>query len=182
MTDSSRAQAPEWRRSIYDQLHRIAEKALRNETPGHSLQPTLLVNDAYLRLLEQKNVDPENRSQVVAAGATIIRRLLVDYARRRKAKKRGGAEGRGVSMSIDQADQKDQIDILDLNDALDKLSRQNPRAARVVELKFFGGLSGDEMASELGVTRVTVQNDWRHARAWLYTELGNESDAGTGTP
>ena len=173
LSDSS--QSPEWRQSIHDQLHQIAEKALCNETPGHSMQPTMLVNDAYLRLLDQKNINPESRSQVIAVGATIIRRLLVDYARRRKAEKRGGVQGRGYSLSIDQADRKNPIDILDLNDALDKLSRQNPRAARVVELKFFGGLSGDEMAEELKVTRVTVQNDWRYARAWLYSELGSDS-------
>jgi len=175
MDDHRETEQQDWRQSIYDQLHAIAERALCHETPGHSMQPTLLVNDAYLRLLEQNNVDPKCRAQVIAAGATIIRRLLVDYARKRKAEKRGGAAGRGFSLAIDQADRKDQIDIVDLNEALEKLATQNARAARVVEFKFFGGLSGDEIAAELGVTRVTVQNDWRYAREWLRAELGPES-------
>ena len=99
MAESAHREATSgWQKSIYDQLHRLAEGALVRETPGHSLQPTMLVNDAYLKLLEQKNVDPTDRSHVMAAGATIIRRLLVDYARTRKAKKRGGADGRGIPL------------------------------------------------------------------------------------
>ena len=89
-----------WHQSIYEQLREVAEKALRFERPGHSLQPTLLVNDAYLRLLEQRNVNPEDRSAVMAAGAKIIRRLLVDYARKRKSLKRGGEKGRGIPLHL----------------------------------------------------------------------------------
>ena len=110
--------------SIYEQLHRLAEGALRRETPGHSLQPTLLVNDAYLKLLEQKNIDPADRSQVMAAGATIIRRLLVDYARTRKAQKRGGSDGRGIPLHISVADSASQLDVLELNDALEALGAE----------------------------------------------------------
>ena len=93
-----------WHPSVYEQLHQIAERALKRESPGHSLQPTLLVNDAYLRLLEQRNVNPEDRSAVMAAGANIIRRLLVDYARKRKALKRGGEKGRGNRLHLSIAD------------------------------------------------------------------------------
>lgn len=164
-----------WRQSMYDELHRLATGALARETPGHSLQPTLLVNDAYLRLLEQKNVDLANRSQVMAAGATIIRRLLVDHARKRKAQKRGGAAGRGNPLHMSIADDANHLDVLELNDALDTLAEQSARAAQVVELKFFGGLSGEEIAQELEVSLRTVNNDWRFAKAWLYATLSPHS-------
>jgi RNA polymerase sigma factor (TIGR02999 family) len=164
---------PSWQSSVYEQLHQLAERALRRETPGHSLQPTLLVNDAYLRLLEQRNVDAADRSQVMAAGATIIRRLLVDYARTRKAKKRGGADGRGIPLNISLADSAKTLDVLELNDALEALADENPRASQVVEMRFFGGLPGEEIAEQLDVSIGTVNNDWRFAKAWLYRALGN---------
>ncbi len=167
----------DWQNSVYDQLHRLAQGALKRETPGHSLQPTMLVNDAYLKLLEQKNVDPADRSQVMAAGATIIRRLLVDYARTRKAQKRGGPDGRGIPLHISVADSAKQLDVLELNDALEALGAENARAAQVVELKFFGGLSGDEIAEQLGVSLRTVNNDWRFAKAWLYRTLSTDRKA-----
>ncbi|MFK7777168.1 MAG: ECF-type sigma factor [Gimesia sp.] len=168
--------ANQWYSSIYDQLHNLAERALARETPGHSLQPTMLVNDAYIRLLEQRNVDPADRSQVMAAGANIIRRLLVDYARKRKAQKRGGLEGRGIPLHISVADNASLIDILELNDSLDLLGKKNERAALVVELKFFGGLSGNEIAEQLGISLRSVNNDWRFAKAWLYRALGPDDD------
>ena len=163
-----------WQTSIYDQLHRLAERALARETPGHSLQPTMLVHDAYLKLLEQKNVDPADRSQVMAAGATIIRRLLVDYARTRKAQKRGGPDGRGIPLHISVADSARLLDVLELNDALVALGETHARAAEVVELKFFGGLSGQEISEQLDVSLRTVNNDWRFAKAWLYRTLSGE--------
>ena len=97
------AHGTDWQRSVYDQLHRLAEGALARETPGHSLQPTMLVNDAYLKLREQQNIDPADRSQVMAAGATIIRRLLVDYARARRAQKRGGPENCQIPLHMSVA-------------------------------------------------------------------------------
>ena len=169
----------DWQHSVYDQLHRLAQRALARETPGHSLQPTLLVNDAYLKLLEQRNVDPADRSQVMAAGATVIRRLLVDYARTRKAQKRGGREGRGLPLHISVTDSANHLDILELNDALEVLGAENSRAAEVVELKFFGGLTGDEIAERLGVSLRTVNNDWRFAKAWLYRTLSTDPEART---
>ena len=165
-----------WNQSIYEQLHRIAEKALKQEAPGHSLQPSLLVNDAYLRLLDQRNVTPEDRSAVMAAGANIIRRLLVDYARRRKRLKRGGDKGRGNPLHLSIADSASQIDVLELNDAMDVFAKERPRAAQVVELKFFGGLTGEEIAEQLGASIRTVKNDWRFAKAWLYRELGADRE------
>lgn len=166
--------SPAWQESIYDQLHRLAERALARETPGHSLQPTLLVNDAYLKLLEQKNIDPADRSQVMAAGATIVRRLLVDYARTRKAQKRGGADGRGIPLNVSVADSAKHLDVLELDDSLESLAADNSRAARVVEMKFFGGLTVEEIGEQLGISVGTVTNDWRYAKAWLYRALGTD--------
>lgn len=161
----------DWQNSVYDQLHRLAQGALNHETPGHSLQPTMLVNDAYLKLLEQNNVDPEDRSQVMAAGAVIIRRLLVDYARRRNAKKRGGPEKCRISLPNAEPDAASEIDVLELHDALNVFSENNPRAAKVVELKFFGGLTSEEIAAELNVSSRTVGGDWQFAKAWLYSHM-----------
>ena len=165
-----------FQRSVYDELHAIAERALTGERAGHSLQPTLLVNDAYLRLQQQKNVDPKHRSMMLAAGATIIRRLLVDYARTRKRKKRGGNEGRGIPLHVSMADDAKGLDVLDLNDALEALAKELPRAAQIVELKFFGGLTGEEIAAQLSISLRTVNNDWKFAKAWLYRELGPDSE------
>lgn len=155
----------------------MAEGALAGERPGHSLQPTMLVHDAYLKLRQQRNIDPADRSQMMAAGATIIRRLLVDYARARKAQKRGGLEKYQIPLHISVADSASLIDILELNDALETLAQQNGRAAQVVELKFFGGLSGDEIAKQLGISLRTVNNDWRFAKAWLYRTLSADQES-----
>jgi RNA polymerase sigma factor (TIGR02999 family) len=136
----------------------------------------LLVNDAFMRLLDQRNIDPGDRSEVLAAGATIIRRLLVDYARSRKAQKRGGDSGRGIALDGSLANSANQIDILELNEAMESLGTQSPRAARVVELKFFAGLTGEEVAEQLQVSLATVNNDWRFAKAWLRREIGPDSE------
>ncbi|MCA9041830.1 MAG: transcriptional regulator [Planctomycetaceae bacterium] len=174
----SGSEANHWNQSIYDQLHGLAEQALRGERIGHSLQPTLLVNDAYLRLQQQENLDPADRSQMLAAGATIIRRLLVDYARQRKRLKRGGNDGRGIPLHISISDNAKGLDILELNDALEALAGELPRAARIVELKFFGGLTGEEIAEQQDVSLRTVNNDWKYAKAWLYRELGPNGESG----
>ena len=168
--------AGNWQQTIYEELHRQAENALRQEAAGHSLQPTLLVNDAYLKLMDQRNLNPHDRSQILAAGGNIIRRLLVDHARKRKAQKRGGPDGRGIPMHISVAVDASDIDILELDEALDLLAMQNSRAAHVVELKFFSGLSGEEIAEELDVSLRTVNNDWRFAKAWLYRQLESDGE------
>ena len=124
-SQSLEARSP-WERSIYNELHRIAERTLARETSGHSLQPTLLVNDAYMRLLDQRNIDANDRSAVLAAGATIIRRLLVDYARKRKALRRGGDMGRRESIGILAGDRKNGIDILELHEALETSGTEKP--------------------------------------------------------
>ena len=169
-----------WNQAIYDQLIQIAEQALRREPPGHALQPTMLANDAYLRLLDQRNLkqrrlSQRDRSCIVAAGANIIRRLLVDYARKRKTMKRGGRLSRLSSSSVSIADKTNYLVVLELNDALETLGMQRPRAARVVELKFFGGLTSEEIGEQIGVSLRTVKNDWRFAKSWLCQELGSDS-------
>ncbi|WP_417847156.1 ECF-type sigma factor [Thalassoglobus sp.] len=171
MTKKTEKSNQEIQQSMYEQLHVIAERALKKESPGHSLQPTLLVNDAVMRLLEQRNVDFADRCQAMAAGANIIRRLLVDYARRRKAQKRGGSQqqNRGVSPAIIAGTAR--IDIIELEDALESLARENPRLAEVVEQKVFGGMTGEEIAEYLKVSLTTVNSDWRYAKAWLAREL-----------
>lgn len=163
-----------WSESIYGHLHQIAERALAREAPGNSLQPTLLVNDAWLKLEKQENLAANDRAAVLAAGANIIRRLLIDYARLRKSAKRGGTGGRGVPLEISVAESGN-LDLLELNDALESLTRESSRAAKVVELKFFGGLSAEEIAEQLQVSLRTVTNDWRFAKAWLYRILNDYS-------
>ncbi|MCA9036005.1 MAG: transcriptional regulator [Planctomycetaceae bacterium] len=165
-----------WQQSVYDDLKAIAQGAIAQERPGNSLQATIIANDAYLKLLQQRNLDPSNSSQLRAAGAVIIRRLLVDYARSRKAEKRGGKDGRGIPLHVSVPDSARPIDVLELNEALAVLGQENARAATVVELKFFGGLSAEEIAESLEVSIRTVNNDWRFAKAWLYRELSGQKE------
>ncbi|MGI9473331.1 MAG: ECF-type sigma factor, partial [Rubripirellula sp.] len=160
--------------SVYGQLHRLARHALQSERAGHSLQPTLLVNDAYMRLMEQRNLSLDDHSAVMAAGATIIRRLLVDYARKRRSQKRGGKTGRGVPLQPTMAEPR-RHDVLEISDAIEQLGIHHCRAAQVVDLKFFGGLTCEEISHQLDVSVRTVKNDWRFAKAWLHRELGSES-------
>ncbi len=115
----------------------------------------------------------EDRAQVLAVGANIIRRLLVDYARKRKAEKRGGETGRGFQLHVSLPGNANVIDVVELNDVLEKLAQKRERTAQVVELKFFGGMTSDEIAEELGISLRTVKNDWRFAKAWLYRQLGD---------
>lgn len=174
---SSEKPAIGWHDSIYEQLHRVAQAALKAERAGHSMQPTLLVNDAYLRLQQQRNLDPADRSILLAAGANIIRRLLVDFARQRQRQKRGGENGRGLPLNISVAESSKTLDVLELNDALELLGQELPRAAEIVELKFFGGLTGQEIAEQLNVSLKTVNNDWKYAKAWLYRALGPDPES-----
>lgn len=176
-TDSAPVKDQDWRQEIFERLHQLAEIALRKEAPGHSLQPTMLVNDAYLHLVRQRNVDLNHRAQVLAVAARHMRQLLVDHARRRNAEKRGGNDGRGFPLQICVEDRANTLDVIELHDALDALSKRNERAALTVELKYFGGLTGQEIAEHLDVSLKTVNNDWRFAKAWLYDALDENSDS-----
>ena len=153
---------------VYDELRRLAAAYLRRERPGHTLQPTALVHEAYVRLIDQRQVDWSNRAQFVGLAAVMMRRILVNHARDRAAGKRGGgAEHVPLTLAGDRLGSPE-MDVLDLHDALEKLAEVDERKSRIVELKFFGGLTTDEIAETLGVSRATVEREWTFARAWLY--------------
>jgi len=159
---------------VYDELRRIAHHHMEGQRPGHTLQTTALVNEAYLRLADQTNPRWQNRAHFVAVAARAMRQILVSYARRQRAQKRGGG---ALKVDLDEAalvSPEESEEIIDLHEALDRLAALDSRKAQVVELKYFGGLSYEEMAQVLKVSRVTVRRDWEFARVWLYTELHNE--------
>jgi RNA polymerase sigma-70 factor (ECF subfamily) len=155
---------------VYGELHRLAHHYLRRERPGHSLQTTALVNEAYLRLVDYKRMHWQNRAHFMAAAAQAMRRILVDHARRRNAKR--GANAQHVSLDAEAviaADRSEAFEALD--DALNALAARAPRKAKVVELRFFGGLSVEDTAEVLRVSPITVMREWKSAKAWLYREL-----------
>jgi RNA polymerase sigma factor (TIGR02999 family) len=156
---------------VYDELRKAAKRFLRREPAGHTLQTAALVNEVYLRLIDAKNVRWQDRAHFFAISARLMRRVLVEFARRRQQLKRGGEVHQ---VSIEEAlefGQYQATDVVELDDALTALARLNLRQSRVVELRFFGGLTEDEIAEALQVSPRTVRNDWRLARAWLYREL-----------
>jgi RNA polymerase sigma factor (TIGR02999 family) len=156
---------------VYDELRRLARRYMRHERPDHTLQPTALVNEAYLRLVEQREITWQNRAHFFGVAAQLMRRILVDHARARLAQKRGGAQ-QEISLDVAIAffpAQSEQF--LALNEALDRLSQLDPRQVRIVELKFFGGLTDEEVAEVLAISPRTVKRDWGVARAWLFREL-----------
>jgi RNA polymerase sigma factor (TIGR02999 family) len=160
---------------VYAELRRVAARQLRLERDGHSLQPTALVHEAYLRLVDQRQVHWQNRAHFFAVSAQIMRRILVDHARRRKAAKRGDGVDR---VPLDQdigTVASDAISVLALDHALDHLETVDPLLARIVELRAFGGLTIDEAAHVLKVSASTAKRDWRTAKAWLVRELGPEA-------
>jgi RNA polymerase sigma factor (TIGR02999 family) len=158
---------------VYDELRQLARSFLRRQVHQHSLQPTVIVHEAWLKLAEREQVSWQSRAQFFGLAAKLMRDLLVDYARERQAAKRGGGQA-GLSLSIAEmyAGRGTQdIDLLALDEALRRLAANNARRARVVELRFFGGLTGQETAAVLAVSEGTVERDWTLARAWLYNEL-----------
>ncbi len=162
--------------AVYDELRRIAANQLRHERVGHTLQTTALVNEAYVRLSKREGHKWSSKADFCAAAAQAIRRVLIDHARARRAAKRGGPDAQRVELDgTVLAMPKSNVDLLDLDGALRRLAALSERQARVVELRFFGGLSEEETALAMGVSRRTVQNDWRGARAWLRRELGGSS-------
>lgn len=158
---------------VHDQLHRLAHQSMRRERSGHTLQTTALVNEAYLRLVDAGRVQWQDRTHFFAIAATIMRRILVDFARARRAAKRQAillASPVDVDRVQVAAAQPD-ADVVELDDALQSLAGFDPRGARVVELRYFGGLTVEESAEVLGVSPKTVKRDWTAARAWLLGEL-----------
>jgi len=160
---------------LEQELHRVASHYMKGERPGHILQTTALVNEVYLRLIDWKNVEWQSRAQFFAIASQIMRRVLVDYARAQGREKRGGDR---MQVSLSQAAGvpfKSEGDLLDLDEAMQALEKLSPRQNRVVELRFFGGLSLEETAEVLQVSVGTVRRDWTLARAWLYRELAKEN-------
>lgn len=157
---------------VYAELRRLATNYLRRERMDHTLQPTALVNEAYLKLVGQKNAKWQNRAHFFAISAQLMRRILVDHARRHQAEKRGGTGQQRLSItSAEDLVAKPAVDVLALNEALEELSIMDPQQGRIVELKFFGGLSIDETAEVLGISHATVEREWKSARAWLRRQL-----------
>ncbi|MGA7415035.1 MAG: sigma-70 family RNA polymerase sigma factor [Bryobacteraceae bacterium] len=162
---------------VYAELHSLARRYLRREHPGHSLQTTALVNEAYLRLVDQQRMQWHNRAQFFAVSAQLMRRILVDHARRHNLKRGGGVH----HVSLDEASVVgggQDADLVALDDAMNALGRLDPRKVQVVEMRFFGGLSVEETAEVLKVSPVTVMRDWSTARAWLYREMTGETGDG----
>jgi RNA polymerase sigma factor (TIGR02999 family) len=156
---------------VYDELRRLAGNQLRRERPGHTLQSTALVHEAYLRLIDQKNVRWQNRAHFFGVASQMIRRILVDHARAHQAAKRGAGVPRlELDEALDAGVQRD-LDLVALDDALESLGRLDPQQARIIELRFFGGLSIEETAEVIGISPATVKREWSSARAWLFREL-----------
>jgi len=155
---------------VYNALRRVARSQLQRQRPGHTLQSTALVHEAYLRLLGGKAPELRGRSHFIAIASHLIRQVLVDYARERHAAKRNG----GCRIAMEELDAQPVLqdaDLLALNDALNGLYKTDERQAQIVDLKFFGGLSSQEVAEVLGLSRATVDRDWATARAWLHREM-----------
>ncbi|PYT28861.1 MAG: RNA polymerase subunit sigma-70 [Acidobacteria bacterium] len=156
---------------VYDELRRLASRYLRRERQDHTLQSTALVHEAWLRMVDQRQIHWQNRAQFFGLAAEMIRRILIDHARNRQAAKRGDG---AIKLSLDEAmatpDSRD-FDLVALDDALAGLARLDPQQSRLVELRFFAGLSVEESAAVLGVSTATVKREWAAAKAWLYRAL-----------
>ena len=156
---------------VHAELRRLAQRQMARERPGHTLQPTALVNEAYLRLVNLKQMQWQDRAHFFAMGARLMRRILVDFARSRGYQKRGGgAQQVSFTQALDVAEGQP-TDVVALNDALEALADVDERKSRVVELRFFGGLSVEETAEALNVSRETVKRDWKLAKMWLLRHL-----------
>jgi RNA polymerase sigma factor (TIGR02999 family) len=162
---------------VYDELRRVARNYMRRERPGHSLQTTALVNEAYMRLVDYKRMQWQNRAHFFAVSAQLMRRILVEHARRRNLKRGGAIPRVSLEEAADIGDGQDP-DLVALDLAMNTLAEIDPRKVRVVEMRFFGGLSVEETAEVLKVSTVTVKRDWRAAKIWLYRELAGSTTHG----
>ena len=162
---------------VYDELHRLAHRYLDRERPGHTLQTTALVNEAYIRLVDYKRMQWQNRAHFLAVSAQVMRRILVDHARGHNVKRGAGVQhvslDEGAVVGGDQAS-----DLVALDDAMNALARLDPRKVQIIEMRFFGGLSVEETAEVLKVSPATVRRDWSIAKFWLYRELSGETGDG----
>src|ERR1035437_5787814 len=165
---------------VYDELHRLALRYMKHERPGHSLQTAALVNEAYMRLVDCERMQWQNRAHFFAVSAQLMRRILVDHARRHNLKRGAGAQHVSLEEAAVVGGGLD-TDLVSLDDAMNALARIDPRKVLVVEMRFFGGLSVEETAEVLKVSPVTVKRDWRAAKLWLYRELTGGSTDGLQT-
>lgn len=156
---------------IYDELHRLAKHYLRRERPGHTLESNALVHEAYMRLAGEKDVDWQNRAHFFGIAAVRMRHILVEYARSRQAAKRGGDEYRLSLSEADRPAEERDVSLLALDEALERLEALDPQKSRIVELRYFGGLTIEETAEVLEISPATVKRDWSMARAWLRSEI-----------
>ena len=156
---------------VYNELRRLAARYLRRERANHTLQPTALINEAYLRLVDQQKVEWQGRAQFYGLAARVMRNILVDHARSHQAAKRGGQQFQVSFDSDHRGCANPQIDFIAVHEALERLAAFDPKKAQIIELRFFGGLSIEETAEVLGVGHATVERDWKLARAWLQREL-----------
>jgi RNA polymerase sigma factor (TIGR02999 family) len=160
--------------AIYDELRRQAARYLRQERPGHTLQTTALIHEAYVRLVDQRNVQWENRAHFFGIAAQMMRRILVDHARTKKRAKRGGSD---IKVSLDDAAiavKGQDLDVVAVDEALNRLAKIDEQQSRVVELRFFSGLTVEETAEVMGISPATVKRDWSMAKAWLHRELSGD--------
>jgi len=165
---------------VYDELHRLARRYMKGERPDHSLQTTALVNEAYMRLVDYTRMQWQDRAHFFAVSAQVMRRILIEHARRHNLKRGGGVPH--VSLEeVASVGGNRAGDLIALDDAMNTLARLDPRKAQVVEMRFFGGLNVDETADVLKVSAATVMRDWTFAKAWLYRELVGETPDAPGT-
>ena len=171
-TNGNRAALDEALPFVYDELRRIAARFLQNENAGHTLQPTALVHEAYLKLVDQRSADWRNRAQFFGLAAAMMRRILVNHAERKHAAKRGGENAAKITLDEKTvAFDSRNLDLLALNEALERLANVDALKAQIVELKFFGGLTNAEVAEIVCKSDATVEREWAFARAWLRKEL-----------
>lgn len=159
---------------VYDELRRQAARYLRREQPGHTLQTTALIHEAYVRLVDQRNVQWQNRAHFFGIAAQMMRRILVDHARTKKRAKRGGSD---IKVSLDDANvaaKGQDLDVVAVDEALTRLAKIDEQQSRVVELRFFSGLTVEETAEAMGISPATVKRDWSMAKAWLHRELSGD--------
>jgi RNA polymerase sigma factor (TIGR02999 family) len=167
---------------VYAELRRIAAREMRRERPGRTLQTTALVHEAYLRLLKDASLSFESRAHFLGIAARAMREILIEHARARAARKRGGGAVRLTLDDLTAPVPSPPVDVIALDEALERLARLDERHARVVELRYFGGMSVEETAAALGLSPATVKRAWTLARAWLFRELGGVGRAGPARP
>lgn len=175
--DGDQAARDELMSVVYQELHRLAHHYMKRESPGHTLQTSALVNEAFLRLVDQKNVQWQNRAHFFGIAAQMMRRILVDYARQRRyAKRGGGARQITLDEGLVVSDERN-AEVVELSEALDRMAEFDQRKAQTVELRFFGGLSVEETAEVLAVSPGTVMRDWTLAKAWLRREMSSDASS-----